>query len=584
MRDLEKIFHNQTRVITNTLIERKIILSQLMIQGLSFSYPASPQKKVLDRIELEVERGQYIAVCGKSGSGKTTLLRHCKTVLSPVGRKEGNIFLDGIPLEQISLREQSTRIGYVLQNPESQIVTDKVWHELAFGLESLGCDNTVIRRRVGEMAHYFGIQNWFHKDVKDLSGGEKQILNLASVMVMQPEILILDEPVSQLDPIAASDFLTAIHKINTEFGTTILISEHQLEEVIPYSDNVLILDSGQMTGYGTPEEAVRLLKESKNEMFYAMPTCMQIFSQSEGEGNCPLTVREGRKWITEYLTGYTKNKTNVELSENSSGKAAIELKDIWFRFHNNAPYLLKDLSLTIEEGSFFAIVGGNGTGKTTLLKLIAGLLKTEHGKILLHGKHIGGKKVKKHNSQEIVMIPQDPGNMFTRTTVLAELEEMTDNKTEIQDVCQRTEINELLQSHPYDLSAGEQQRVAIAKVLLLHPSILLLDEPTKGVDVVFKRKFAKMITDWNERGITVIMVNHDIEFCARYADKAAMLFDGSILSTDTADKFFAENYFYTTAASKMVRHIDERLILTEEVIALCHERAAKNSLQKGSRT
>ena len=215
------------------------------IKNLTFSYPEQ-EKQTLKNINLTVNDGEFIVLCGPSGCGKSTLLRQMKSVLAPHGRREGSISFDGVDLNDMGEREQSSKIGFVQQSPDNQIVTDKVWHELAFGLESLGCDTPTIRRRVAEMASFFGIQTWFYKNVTELSGGQKQLLNLASIMVMQPKVLILDEPTSQLDPIAASDFLATLGKINRELGTTIILTEHRLEEAFPLADRAVVMDKGEI--------------------------------------------------------------------------------------------------------------------------------------------------------------------------------------------------------------------------------------------------------------------------------------------------------------------------------------------------
>lgn len=548
-------------------------MAQITVKNLSFFYPSLPNKKVLEHISLEIEEGQYIVFCGRSGSGKSTLLRHCKTVLTPAGTTKGEILFKGVPLEQTTLRAQSSQIGYVMQNPDSQIVTDKVWHELAFGLESLGFENQTIRRRVAEMASFFGIQNWFHKDVKDLSGGEKQLLNLASIMVMQPEVLILDEPTSQLDPVAASNFLSTLHKINLELGTTILISEHRLEEVLPCSDKVAVLERGKLICYDEPRKVGSVLWERKNDMFTAMPSAMQVYYETGCKGSCPLTVREGRTWIRNYVAGksFLQNEFAKDTKEkgNKRTKTAVELKDIWFRYGKQLPDVLKGINIRVQEGTFLAILGGNGTGKTTTLKMIANLLNPSSGKVLLYGKDMGKAKNKHLFQEYITMLPQDPLSLFVKKTVKEELEEMSADKEEITNLCDLTEISDLLEHHPYDLSGGEQQRVALAKILLTRPKILLLDEPTKGMDIFFKKKLASIITDLQQQGMTIIMISHDIEFCASYADNIAMLFDGCIISSDTVREFFTSNHFYTTAAHRICREVCSGVITNQDAIRLC---------------
>ncbi len=516
-------------------------------------------------------------MCGRSGSGKTTLLRHLKSVLRPHGVLTGEVLLDGRPLDDADLRRQSSAIGYVMQDPDSQIVTDKVWHELAFGLESLGTDQKTIRLRVAEMASYFGIQGWFHRDVADLSGGQKQLLNLASIMAMQPEVLILDEPTSQLDPIAASDFLNTVRKINLELGTTVIITEHRLEDIFHASDRVIVMEKGRIISDDTPSRTGELLKAGGNEMFAAMPSPVQIFhAVTEGQG-CPLTVREGRNWLSELFKDRKPEHTHIEEQDyDEDVQAAVELKEVWFRYDKNAPDVLKGVSFSVPENSLFAIVGGNGTGKSTTLKAICDICRPYRGKVL-----IGGKKAEKYKAGELfrrnlAMLPQDPRSLFVKKTVREDMEEMLDcsiseAQKRVEEVSSVCDIAHLLDRHPYDLSGGEQQKAALAKVLLTEPKILLLDEPTKGIDSFFKLEFAKILGRLRERGVTIIMVSHDIEFCARYADTVSMFFDGDIITTDTPHRFFSKNSFYTTAANRMSRHIFDNAVTSEDVIKLCQK-------------
>ena len=258
-------------------------MAVLTLEDLSFTYPGGAAP-TLNHVNLTVAQGEYILLCGKSGSGKTTLLRHLKTVLSPHGSRTGTVRLDGIPLEGIGLRQQSEQIGFVMQNPDDQIVTDKVWHELAFGLENLGMEQSLMRLRVAEMASFFGIQDWFYREVSQLSGGQKQLVNLAAIMAMQPEILILDEPTSQLDPIAAADFLNTLKKINRELGTTILITEHRTEDIFPAADRVIVMEQGRITADGDPRTVARQLYESESQMFPALPAPVRIFYGADAAG------------------------------------------------------------------------------------------------------------------------------------------------------------------------------------------------------------------------------------------------------------------------------------------------------------
>ena len=544
-------------------------MEHIKIQDLSFSYSTSNGKQSLQDVSLSIKKGEYVVLCGRSGSGKTTLLRHLKPPLTPHGKKSGKICFNGTLLENVSAHDQAAKIGYVMQDPDDQIVTDKVWHELAFGLESLGCDQKTMRARVAEMACYFGIQDWFHRDVAHLSGGQKQLLNLASVMAMQPEVLILDEPTAQLDPIAASDFLNTVRKINTELGTTVIITEHRLEDVFPYADRAVVMDGGRVIADGVPRSIGKLLYEQKNPMFSAMPTPVRVFYGTGSVGECPLTVREGRTWLSASLPEppaiVEKPSTNTD---EDLSQVALSLRDVWFRYEKKAPDVLRGVNAQVPTGSLYAIVGGNGVGKSTMLKAICGICRPYRGKIKVFGKAINKYKSADLFRVCIAMLPQDPKSLLSQKTVAEELAEMTSDKARIAEIAEICRITELLESHPYDLSGGEQQRAALAKVLLTEPKLLLLDEPTKGMDSFFKESFANILTQLKARGITVVMVSHDVEFCARYADLVSMFFDGQVLTTDAPKRFFGNNSFYTTAANRMSRHLFRNAVTAEDIVEL----------------
>lgn len=550
------------------------------IKDLDFTYPDAGVPAI-QKINFSIEQGEFMVICGKSGCGKTTLLRHFKTVMTPYGKREGEILFEGQPLEEISVRKQSAEIGYVLQSPDNQIVTDKVWHELAFGVENLGYDQQTIRLRVAEMASFFGIQNWFSKNVEELSGGQKQLLNLASVMAMQPKVLVLDEPTSQLDPIAASEFLSTIRKINLDLGITVIIIEHRLEEVFPMADKVLVLEDGKQTFFDTPRMVGKELAD--HDLFLAMPSPVQIYNKTGQEGVCPLTVCEGRNWLEEHYKGQEEIKEEVKYPEKkrknlSKKEAVIFVKEVWFRYEKEGKDIVRDLSLQVKKGELFCILGGNGTGKSTTLSLLSGIHRPYRGKIFLQGRDIRKIPEKELFHHFLGVLPQNPQSLFVGNTVEEDLWEMVNNlsplkrkehKEKIEQVVEDTEIGHLLHMHPYDLSGGEQQRAALAKVLLLEPEILLLDEPTKGLDGFYKSKLAGIFKRLQEKGITILMVSHDIEFCASYADTCAMFFDGAVVTACDSREFFTGNSFYTTAANRMARHIFPDAVTVKDVIESC---------------
>ncbi|MBQ3573701.1 MAG: ATP-binding cassette domain-containing protein [Clostridia bacterium] len=541
------------------------------INSLSFAYPKSDTFALSD-ITLDIYYGEFVTLCGKSGCGKSTLLRSLKPVLAPYGQWEGNIYFDDRDINTLSQREQCEKIGFVLQEPDSQIVTDKVWHELAFGLESLGLKTSEIRERVAETAAFFGIQEWFHKDVDELSGGQKQLLNLASVMVMQPKLLILDEPTSLLDPISAREFLGAVSRLNKELGITIILSEHKLEEAFAMSDRVIVLEGGKVIANSDPKTVGATLKDTNNDMFFALPSPMRIYSTVEAGNELPLTVREGRAWLSNFIErNGTSNAPTKEQEIHPNETPAVELSDIWFRYGKNLPDTIKGLSAKIYKGEIFAILGGNGSGKTTTLSLISGILKASRGKIII------SRNSEDNSPARIGHLPQNPQAIFVKGTVRDDLYDALDfsNLSQDEKDIKVTEISKLclltpfLDRHPYDLSGGEKQRAALAKILLANPQILLLDEPTKSLDAHFKITLAQILHKLNEQGIAIILVSHDIEFCAEHATRCAMFFDGSIISESEPRAFFAEKSFYTTAANKMSRGIIDNAILDTDIIYAC---------------
>lgn len=622
------------------------------LKKLSFRY-SGEDKEVLSDIDLAIEEGGFYVICGASGSGKSTLLRQLKTSLQPVGQRSGRILYYGRDLEEVSQYTQSAKIGFVFQNPDTQIVTDKVWHELAFGLESIGMPQDMIRVRVAEMASYFGIQNWFYQSTDTLSGGQKQLLNLASVMVMHPKVLLLDEPVSQLDPIAAADFMATIHKLHAEFGITVIMAEHSLEEVAAYVDEVIFMKEGRLIAKGKMEELGNILETHDPSMEEILTVPMQIARgyeklQKKKEDTAfttndriPYTVALGQKWMAqrfplakqEEIKGFPFTKqeetekfafakqeeaqrflgakqeeagrfTSVKQKEKKSlpakdpkkqnrgkrsfdGKKipfAIQCTELCYHYPQADVDVVDHLSLFVEEGAIFALMGGNGSGKTTTLHLLGGLLKLQKGTIEFFGRSLTKYKEKELRNGILGVLPQDPTTLFVRKTVEEDLYEVLEDqkeqnqiktffgetKQEIwQNVIALLGIEDLLKKHPYDLSGGEQQKAALAKVLLRQPAILLLDEPTKGLDAGSKKRLGELLVGLSQKKVTILMVSHDIEFCAKYATKTGLFFDGNIASMQDTKEFFVENHFYTTAANRMCRNYFPDVVTVQDAIRVC---------------
>ncbi len=535
-------------------------MALLQVRDLTFTYPECTAP-ALEKISLSLNAGEFVVLAGSSGCGKSTLLRQCKPLLSPFGEREGELLFQGKSLPDLSQREQTENIGFVLQAPEQQIVTDKVWHELAFAMESLGYDNAAIRRRVAEMADFFGIQSWFHQEVQALSGGQKQLLNLAAVMTLSPKLLLLDEPTSMLDPIAATEFLTALSRINRELGVTVLISEHRLEDVLPLADRLLVLDKGRLILDAPPTQG-EIILDPKQDLYYSLPTTMRIWDACGRKGPCPLTVREGRAWLQNALTQPNQpiSTPKPPSAASKKGEATVEMEEVWFRYAQNSPDVLRGLSMQAYAGELLCFLGSNGAGKTTALSLLSQGNLPQHGKIRCQGK--------------VAVLPQDPQTLFRKKTVFLELADAfgdmhltkTEKESQVLQMANLCGLTPLLERHPYDLSGGEQQRTALAKVLLTRPDILLLDEPTKGLDGAFKRTFAGILQSLKRNGVTLIMVSHDVEFCAQYGDRCVFLFDGEMVAEGVPREFFPLNSFYTTIANRISRGLLDNCVLGEDIM------------------
>lgn len=544
----------------------------LSIKDLTFSYP-NKENFALQNVNLSINSGDFVVVCGQSGSGKTTLLRMLKKEIAPHGEKQGAVYYKGEDVEKLDDKISAQKIGFVFQKPDQQIVTDKVWHELAFGLESLGYDSDYIRLRVGEMANYFGITSLFRKKTTELSGGQKQLMNLASVMAMSPDVIILDEPTSQLDPITANDFITTLKKINDELGLTVIIIEHRLQEVFPIADKVAVMEDGKVICYDTPRNVCEKL--SNHPMSQGFPSAVRIWQKSGSKGECPLTVKKGRNFIN---LNFSERKLPLRNTIPNT-EDIITLKDVFFRYEKGGNDILSGTNLSIKKGEHFCILGGNGSGKTTTLKILAGLLKPYRGKVIIDNNKMTKKTTADFNRLGVAMLPQNPESVFLKSRVIDDYTELckikgiekSDYEDKINLVAEKLGIKDLLENHPYDLSGGEIQKCALGKVLISEPKILLLDEPTKGVDAYSKLSLSKILQEIKSDGVTIITVTHDVEFASIVADRCGLFFDGEVLSSLVPQEFFSKNNFYTTASSRISRDKFANAVTVDDVVSLIKE-------------
>lgn len=534
----------------------------LETKNLTFTYPGMTVP-ALDGLSLKAESGGFYVLCGPSGGGKTTLLKLFKTELAPKGERTGEVLFNGRDPSEYDARERTCRVGFVMQDPDVQIVTDEVWHELAFGLENLGVPSTEIRTRVGEMANFFGITSWYREKTAVLSGGQKQLLNLASVMVMDPELILLDEPTAQLDPIAADHFISTLYRINRELGVTVVISEHRLQELFPIADRVWCLKDGKLAADGTPREVCAVLAQSGD--LGSLPAAAQVFHMLNGTGECPLSVKDGRVWMESTGLSETGNKDSRSFDTSKPSKKAenpaLELRDVWFRYERKNPDVLAGFEASFEGNSLTAILGGNGCGKTTALMVMAGVLRPYRGEVRWFGKRPDQYKSGDRHKSMVSYLPQAPGLVFLKDSVLEDWKLMlrdTERKSREDEVI-RTLAEEIgvpesiWTRHPADLSGGELQKCALVKILLGEPRILLLDEPTKGLDSGSKTQLLELLGRLKERGMTIVMVSHDVEFSARAADRCMLAFDGKLTEGVPPKRFFSSNRFYTTAAARLAR-------------------------------
>lgn len=517
----------------------------LSCENVAFKYNESTDYAISD-CTFSVKKGEKIMLCGASGSGKSTLLRLLKRELSPRGELSGNITIMGKDRSELSDRESAEKIGFVMQSPDSQTVCDKVSAELAFGLESFGVKSGEIQSRVGEMAAFFGIEPLYDRDISTLSGGQKQLVALCSVMVTDPDILLLDEPTAQLDPVAAREFLGILDRLNKEMGVTIIIAEHDPEELFDSCDKILYLAKGKTEFFGTPALTAKYFVENALEGF--LPETAKAFAKLCED--LPLNVRQGRAKLEKLgVTDIPKQAvTDTERAE----PYALQCKNLWQRYEKNSPDILKGCDLGIRKGECYGLLGSNGGGKSTLLRVICGLCKPYMGTVSLFGKK---QKAYKNGSlfrEMLAFLPQEPVTMFVKESVREDLLQSGDKVT-VENVSQRMGIEHLLDRHPWDLSGGEIQKCAFAKILLADPKIIVLDECTKGMDSFAKKALGDILLDLKDEGRTILLVTHDLEFAAQYCDRCGLLFDGKIVAEDNAVEFFSHNRFYTTAAAKLTR-------------------------------
>ena len=596
----------------------------------SFSYLNSDgtesQRKSLDSINLEINYGDFVLLCGPSGCGKTTLLTNLKKELMPAGRRTGEIKFNGIRIQDLDDISSACDIGYLFQNPDSQIVTDTVIQEIAFPLENIGLPTEEIRNRISEIVAFFGINDILHKNVNELSGGQKQLVNLCSLLVLRPEVLLLDEPMSQLDPIASYEFLSIVRRLNEEFSITVIMSEHKADSIFPFIDKAVFLKDGRIE---FEDNAHNICSDVIDDEIFEnyLPVVTKIYNSlsvrypSLIKLNTPLSIREGRRCLNTIHDDLIKisdgddNSTNLvygnlhhtskkyqsnekagildKLSLNKNKNALIQMKGIYFAYEKGN-LILKNVDFDLNRGEFVSLIGGNGVGKSTFLQLLVGILKPIKGKV----KYKKGLNLAYVHQNPMIHFSKDnvreeflesilESNLFNKNNIdfnrddyerllklnneefvcseLLNRLEFGNAKYKFKELIDFFDIGDLIDKHPYDCSGGEQQKIVIVKAILQNADVLILDEPTKGLDPISSKTLAKILNSLRDNGLTILMTSHDLDFVANNCRRCLMLFDKDIQIDDDPKVIFAENNFYTTFTNRMVKEYIPEIVTLDDV-------------------
>lgn len=604
-------------------------MALIEFNNFSFSYLNSDefesQTKALDNINLEINYGDFVLLCGPSACGKTTLLTNLKKELMPAGVRTGEIKFNGVKIQDLDDISSGCDIGYLFQNPDSQIVTDTVIQEIAFPLENIALPTEEIRNRISEIVAFFGINGILHKNVNELSGGQKQLVNLCSLLVLRPKVLLLDEPMSQLDPIASYEFLSIVRRLNEEFSITVIMSEHKADSIFPFIDKAVFLKNGRIEFNGNSHDICDDVVDDDIFENY-LPTVTKIYNSlsvkhpSLSKLNTPLSIREGRgclntihddlikisgdddysnNLVSNHIAQSSKRYHSQEkiaiidkLSLNRNKDALVKMKGIYFAYERDH-LILKNLDFDLNKGEFVSLIGGNGVGKSTFLQLIVGILKPIKGKLkykkgiklaYVHQNpmiHFSKDNVKEEflesiiesnlfnklndkkgndnrnkninfNKEEYEKLLKLSNEEFIESDILNSLE-FDNTKFKFKDLIEFFDISDLINKHPYDCSGGEQEKIVIVKAILQNADVLILDEPTKGLDPISSKALADILNSLRDNGLTILMSSHDLDFVANNCKRCLMLFDRDIQIDDDPKVIFAENNFYTTFTNRMVK-------------------------------
>lgn len=542
------------------------------VENLTYYYPET-EKAALRNINLEIKEGEFILVAGGSGSGKSSLARVLAGLIPDFygGRIGGKVFFKDENISTLDRQKLAREVGMVFQDPEKQVVQTYVEAEIVFGLENLGVCSAEMLRRAAEVISFMNLTPIREAFIAHLSGGQKQKLALASVLAMQPRVLIFDEPTSQLDPVSAEDILNLTKRLNEEMGFTVIMIEHRLERCFHLADRVLFMERGEIVCDGKARE--KACEAIKRGMPFIPPVAR--FFTGLHLPSVPITVKEGRKLLRSYLSEKNPNGEkkaalgfqNVYARDLKKQKSVVSLKNVWFTYPGGEE-ALQDASLEIKEGEFVAILGENGAGKSTLLKHMTGVLQPGRGRVQVLGKDMG-KNGYKEIRRFTAYLSQNPNDYLFQDTVEDELLFTMKNfglkdPALVEAMLEKLHLSRYRQTNPRDLSSGERQRVALASVLVLGPKLIILDEPTRGVDYLLKVELGRLLQKETKKGSTVIVVTHDVEFAAEFASRVVMMFSGKIVSDGEKHEVLGQSVFYSPQIGKMCRGICEGVLTLAE--------------------
>lgn len=513
----------------------------ITLRNVTFTYPES-DRPVLDGVDLHVLPSEFLLVTGESGVGKSTLLRVPNGLVPSYtgGAFSGQVIVNGVDVTGQPPRHAAATIGFVPQDPQAHSTADNVMADIAFTMENLGIEPTVMRRRLEEVLDALSIAHLRDRRMSTLSGGERQRVAIASVLAAQPKILICDEPTSALDPKSAEDVLTALVRLRDDLGLTIICSEHRLERLGAFADRVCHM---QPDG--------NLLVAPTRQAFAQIPHVPPVteLGRRLGWSPLPVTVREGRNFAREL------NLTPPPPHPPIPGGPVLVADAIKATYPGRE--VLTSVSMDVRAGQITALIGRNGSGKTTLLRTMAGLHKPKAGRVLLNGAPLG-----RSGTDRVAYVPQRADTLLFRETVEAEVSAAAGAGT--AEWLDLLGLQSLTDRHPWDLSAGQRLRVALATALSRDVDVILLDEPTRGLDPVGKQLLSKLLTRRASEGVAVVLVTHDVELVALVADRVCMLGDGEIVADGSVREVLTESVMFSSQTAKVMD--DSRFLVVTDVL------------------